>query len=169
MAGQISKKNNREFDIRPDETYSDWKRRKAEEEGKGSGIGQKNKKDTSNWTEAQKRGKRSRNKGMRKQNEARKQLKIPNAKFRSNMGNEENWRGSLRFEVKAGKQIQTHWTKFLKLEEQSNANLSDYGHGSKPFVAVLKPDGTSDGLVMFRISDIENVIQGFIENWEIYE
>ena len=67
MAGQVRKPNNREFDIRDDETYSDWKRRKAEEEGKGQGIGQKNKKDTSNWSEAQKRGRRSRNKGMRKQ------------------------------------------------------------------------------------------------------
>ena len=34
MAGQVRKPNNREFDIRDDETYSDWKRRKAEEEGK---------------------------------------------------------------------------------------------------------------------------------------
>ena len=144
MAGQVRKPNNREFDIRDDETYSDWKRRKAEEEGKGQGIGQKNKKDTSNWSEAQKRGRRSRNKGMRKQNEARKQLRIPNAKFRSNMGNEENWRGNLRFEVKAGKQIQTMWTKFLKMEEQSDNNLPDYGANKKPFVGVLKPDGTSD-------------------------
>ena len=31
MAGQVRKPNNREFDIRDDETYSDWKRRKAEE------------------------------------------------------------------------------------------------------------------------------------------
>ena len=53
MSGQISKKNNREFDIRPDETYSDWKRRKSEEEGRSPGMGQKNKKDTSNWSEAQ--------------------------------------------------------------------------------------------------------------------
>jgi len=169
MAGQIRKPNNREFDIRDDETYSDWKRRKAEEEGKGSGIGQKNKKDTSNWSEAQKRGKRSRNKGMRNQREARKQLKVPVTKFKSNMGNEENWPGALRFEVKAGKQVQTMWTKFLKMEEQSNSNLSDYGHGSKPFVGVIKPDGTSDGLVMFRIKDLENVIQGFLENFEQYE
>ena len=169
MAGQVRKPNNREFDIRDDETYSDWKRRKAEEEGKGLGIGQKNKKDTSNWSEAQKRGRRSRNKGMRKQNEARKQLRIPNAKFRSNMGNEENWRGNLRFEVKAGKQIQTMWTKFLKMEEQSDNNLPDYGANKKPFVGVLKPDGTSDGLIMFRISDLENVVTGFVMNWEEYE
>jgi hypothetical protein len=169
MAGQIEKKNNNiEFDIRDDETYSDWKRRKSEERGL-QGIGQKNRKDTSNWTEAQKRGKRSRNKGMRKQREARKQLKIPNSRFRSNMGNEENWRGELRFEVKAGKQIQTIWTKFLKMEDQSNANLADVGKNMKPFVGVIKPDGTTDGLVMFRISDIENVVVGFLQNWEEYE
>lgn len=166
---RIEKKNNREFDIREDETYSDWKRRKAEEEGKSSGIGQKNKKDTSNWSEAQKRGRRSRNKGMRKQNEARKQLRVPNARFRSNMGNEENWRGELRFEVKAGKQVETVWKKFLKMEEQSDANQATFGSGSKPFVGVLKPDGTTDGLVMFRISEIENVVTGFFMNWEEYE
>ena len=169
MAGQISRPNNREFDIRDDETFSDWKRRKAEENGTVQGIGQKNKKDTSNWYEAQKRGKRSRDKGMRKQREARKQLKIPNSKFRSNMGNEENWRGELRFEVKAGKQIQTIWTKFLKMKEQSDSNLADVGTDSKPFVAVIKPDGSTDGLVMFRISDVENVIWGFKENWENYD
>ena len=169
MAGQISRPNNREFDIRDDETFSDWKRRKAEENGTVQGIGQKNEKDTSNWSEAQKRGKRSRDKGMRKQREARKQLKIPNSKFRSNMGNEENWRGELRFEVKAGKQIQTIWTKFLKMKEQSDSNLADVGTDSKPFVAVIKPDGSTDGLVMFRISDVENVIWGFKENWENYD
>lgn len=169
MAGQIRKPNNREFDIRDDETYSDWKRRKSEEEGRSPGMGQKNKKDTSNWSEAQKRGRRSRNKGMRKQNEARKQLRVPNARFRSNMGNEENWRGELRFEVKAGKQVETVWKKFIKMEEQSNSNQAEFGSDSKPFVGVLKPDGTTDGLVMFRISDIENVVTGFVMNWEEYQ
>ena len=152
MAGQVRKPNNREFDIRPDETYSDWKRRKAEEEGKGSGMGQKNKKDTSNWSDAQKRGRRSRNKGMRKQNEARKQLRVPNARFRSNMGNEENWRGELRFEVKAGKQVQTLWNRYLKAKEQNDANLPN---DPRPFVFVAKPDGTSDGLVCFNIKDLD--------------
>ena len=85
------------------------------------------------------------------------------------MGNEENWRGNLRFEVKAGKQIQTMWTKFLKMEEQSDNNLPDYGANKKPFVGVLKPDGTSDGLIMFRISDLENVVTGFVMNWEEYD
>jgi hypothetical protein len=106
---------------------------------------------------------------MRKQNEARKQLRVPNARFRSNMGNEENWRGELRFEVKAGKQVETVWKKFLKMEEQSDANQATFGSDSKPFVGVLKPDGTTDGLVMFRISDIENVVTGFFMNWEEYE
>ena len=167
MAGRIEKKPDG-FDMRPDETYSEYKKRKHDEQGL-QGMGQKNKKDTSNWSEAQKRGRRSRNKGMRKQNEARKQLRIPNARFRSNMGNEENWRGNLRFEVKAGKPIQTMWTKFLKMEEQSDNNLPDYGANKKPFVGVLKPDGTSDGLIMFRISDLENVVTGFVMNWEEYE
>jgi hypothetical protein len=168
MGSQISGKKPDNFDIRDDETYSDYKRRKSEEKGL-QGMGQKTVKKTDGWTEAQKRGKRSRNKGMRKQNEARKQLRIPNAKFRSNMGNEENWRGNLRFEVKAGKQIESIWNKFKKMEEQSDVNNPEYGTGRRPFVGVIKPDGTSDGLVMFKISDIENVVTGFVMNWEEYE
>tara|TARA_B100000424_G_scaffold170212_2_gene131075 strand:- start:4795 stop:5304 length:510 start_codon:yes stop_codon:yes gene_type:complete len=168
MAGRVPNKKPDDFDIRPDETYSDWKRRKSEEKGL-QGMGQKNKKDTSTWSEAQKRGKRSRNKGMRKQNEARKQLRVPNARFRSNMGNEENWRGNLRFEVKAGKQIQSIWNKFLDMETQSSKNLATFGSDSKPFVGILKPDGTTDGLVMFRIKDVENVVLGFVLNWEEYD
>ena len=167
MAGRIEKKPDG-FDMRPDETYSEYKKRKHDEKGL-QGMGQKNKKDTSNWSEAQKRGRRSRNKGMRKQNEARKQLRIPNARFRSNMGNEENWRGEIRFEVKAGKQVQSIWNKFLDMESQSDKNLSDFGTQSKPFVGILTPDGTTDGLVMFRIKDIENVVVGFVMNWEEYD
>ena len=167
MAGRIEKKPDG-FDMRTDETYTEYKKRKHDEKGL-QGMGQKNKKDTSNWSEAQKRGRRSRNKGMRKQNEARKQLRIPNARFRSNMGNEENWRGEIRFEVKAGKQVQSIWNKFLDMESQSDKNLSDFGTQSKPFVGILKPDGTTDGLVMFRIKDIENVVVGFVMNWEEYD
>ncbi len=167
--GRVPNRQPDEFDIRDDETFSDWKKRKAEEKGLPSGMGQKNRKDTSNWSEAQKRGRRSRNKGMRKQNEARKQLRIPNARFRSNMGNEENWRGEIRFEVKAGKQVQSIWKKFLDMELQSKKNFQAIGTDKKPFVGVIKPDGTSDGLVMFRISDIENVVVGFVMNWEEYE
>ena len=54
--------------------------------------------------------------------------------------------------------LKNYWKKFTKMEEQSNANQAEFGSGSKPFVGVLKPDGTTDGLVMFRISDIENVV-----------
>ena len=55
------------------------------------------------------------------------------------------------------------------MEEQSDNNLPDYGANKKPFVGVLKPDGTSDGLIMFRISDLENVVTGFVMNWEEYD
>ena len=85
------------------------------------------------------------------------------------MGNEENWRGNLRFEVKAGKQIQSIWNKFLDMETQSSKNLATFGSDAKPFVGILKPDGTTDGLVMFRIKDVENVVLGFVLNWEEYD
>ena len=55
------------------------------------------------------------------------------------------------------------------MELQSKKNFQAIGTDKKPFVAVVKPDGTSDGLVMFRISDIENVVLGFVMNWEEYE
>ena len=71
----------KEFDIREDETYSDWKRRKHEERGL-QGMGQKNVKKKDNWTEEQKRGYRNKNKGRRKQNEARKKLMIPHKKVK---------------------------------------------------------------------------------------
>ena len=72
--------SNKEFDIRENETYGDWKRRKHEERGM-SGIGQKNKKDRTNWSEQQKRGLRNKNKGRRKQNLARKKLGIQQRKI----------------------------------------------------------------------------------------
>ena len=37
------------------------------------------------------------------------------------------------------------------------------------FQQILKPDGTTDGLVMFRIKDVENVVLGFVLNWEEYD
>ena len=40
--GQIKSKEPDEFDIRPDETYSDWKRRKSEEKNLPKSMSEKN-------------------------------------------------------------------------------------------------------------------------------
>jgi hypothetical protein len=156
--------SNKEFDIRENETYGDWKRRKHEERGM-SGIGQKNKKDRTNWSEQQKRGLRNKNKGRRKQNLARKKLGIPNAKFRSNMGNEENWGGQVRVEVKAGKQIESIWKKYLAAKLQSDVNNNAIGN-TKPFLFVVMPDGVTNGLVICELDKFEDVVYSMIETWK---
>jgi hypothetical protein len=94
---------------------------------------------------------------------ARKKLKIPDTKFRGQMGNEESWQGQVRVEVKAGKQVQTIWTKYLKAKEQSDTNtrIGD----TRPFVFVAMPDGTSNGLVVFEIDKIEEVVVSLLETW----
>jgi len=152
----------KEFDIREDETYSDWKRRKHEEMGL-SGIGQKNSRSKENWSENQKRGLRNKNKGRRKQNIARKKLMIPDAKFRSRMGHEENWGGNIRVEVKSGAQVKAIWTKYTQAKKQSddNKNIGD----SRPFMFVAMPDGTTNGLVIAELDEIVNIVTALITTW----
>jgi len=149
-------------DWKDDETYSEFKSRKRAEKGT-QGIGQKTVKNRDDWTENQKRGLRNKQKGRRKQNLARKKLKIPDTKFRGQMGNEESWQGEVRVEVKAGKQIQTIWTKYLKAKEQSDTNtrIGD----SRPFMFVVMPDGTSNGLAIIELDKLEEVIYSLIETW----
>lgn len=153
----------REFDIRDDETFSDWKRRKHEEQGL-QGLGQKNRKNREGWSDNQKRGLTNKNKGRRKQNLARKKLKIPDTKFRSQMGNEESWQGQVRVEVKAGKQVQPIWNKYLKAKEQSNSN-KNIGD-TRPFMFVAMPDGTTNGLVIVELDKLDEIVFALLETWE---
>tara|TARA_R100000655_G_scaffold99933_1_gene144112 strand:+ start:14915 stop:15400 length:486 start_codon:yes stop_codon:yes gene_type:complete len=149
-------------DWKDDETYSEFKTRKHAERGL-QGMGQKNVKNKDNWTPKQKMGLNNKNKGRRKQNIARKKLGIPDTKFRSQMGHEENWRGEIRAEVKAGKQVQPLWNKYLKAKEQSdhNTRIGD----SRPFIYIAMPDGTTNGLICFELDKLDEVIQAFIETW----
>jgi len=146
---------------RDDETYSDYKRRKN---AGMQGMGQKTVKNRDDWTPAQKRGLNNKNKGRRKQNEARKKLGIPDTRFRSQMGHEENWRGQVKVEVKAGKQVQTLWKRFLeaKLQSEKNNVIGDI----RPFVFVAMPDGTTNGLVCFELDKLQDIVYSFIETWE---
>jgi len=146
---------------REDETYSDYKRRKH---AGMQGMGQKTVKNREDWSPAQKRGLNNKNKGRRKQNDARKKLGIPDTRFRSQMGHEENWRGAVKVEVKAGKQEQTLWNKYkeAKLQSTSNNIIGD----TRPFVFVAMPDGTSNGLVVCELDKLQEVVYAFLETWE---
>ncbi len=145
-----------------DETFSEYKMRKHEGM---QGMGQKTVKKREGWSDNQKRGLTNKNKGRRKQNLARKKLKIPDTKFRSQMGNEESWQGEVRVEVKAGKQVQTLWTKYQKAKEQSDTNtrIGD----TRPFMFVAMPDGTSNGLVVVELDKLDEVVFALLETWEL--
>jgi hypothetical protein len=144
-----------------DETFTEYKMRKHEGM---QGMGQKTVKKREGWSDNQKRGLTNKNKGRRKQNLARKKLRIPDTKFRSQMGNEESWLGEVRVEVKAGKQVQTLWTKYQKAKEQSDANtrIGD----TRPFMFVAMPDGTSNGLVVVELDKLDEVVFALLDTWE---
>ena len=80
------------------------------------------------------------------------------------MGNEESWQGEVRVEVKAGKQVQTLWTKYQKAKEQSDANtrIGD----TRPFMFVAMPDGTSNGLVVVELDKLDEVVFALLETWQ---
>ena len=151
----------KKIEWREDETFSEYKMRKHEGM---QGMGQKTVKKREGWSDNQKRGLTNKNKGRRKQNLARKKLKIPDTKFRSQMGNEESWQGEVRVEVKAGKQVQTLWTKYQKAKEQSDANtrIGD----TRPFMFVAMPDGTSNGLVVVELDKLDEVVFALLETRE---
>ena len=151
----------KKIEWREDETFTEYKMRKHEGM---QGMGQKTVKKREGWSDNQKRGLTNKNKGRRKQNLARKKLRIPDTKFRSQMGNEESWLGEVRVEVKAGKQVQTLWTKYQKAKEQSDGNtrIGD----TRPFMFVAMPDGTSNGLVIVELDKLDEVVFALLETWE---
>jgi len=150
-----------DIEWQPDETFSDYKRRKH---AGLQGMGQKTVKNREDWSDNQKRGLTNKNKGRRKQNLARKKLNIPDTKFRSQMGNEESWKGEVRVEVKAGQQVKTIWSKYLKAKEQSDTNTSI--GDTRPFLFVAMPDGTSNGLVIMELDKLEEIVFALIETWD---
>ena len=98
-------------------------------------------------------GSRNKRKGRRKQLEALRQLQMPEPTLHHLRVHEEGWNEAfIRVEVKAGKQIQTLWNRYLKAKEQNDSNLPN---DDRPFVFVAKPDGTSEGLVCFNIKDLD--------------
>jgi hypothetical protein len=92
-------------------------------------------------------GKRNRAKGDSKARQARKKLGIAGVNSR----HEEVWGGSCRVEMKAGKQVQPIATRFDLARAQSEAQRPIGDH--RPFIMVAMPEGTSDGIVLMRLSD----------------
>lgn len=104
------------------------------------------------------RGKRNRQKGLRKQRAVRKKL-APDALWWGELANEENWRGTLRIEVKAGAQVKGIATRFLAAENQSG--LAKAIGDLRPFAFVAMPDGWgSEGLVVVRLSVMQAIVAG---------
>lgn len=105
------------------------------------------------------RGKRNRQKGLKKQREARKALGVaPSHKFGD--ANEENWSDAIfQNEVKSGAQIKPAVTAWVRIEAQVQSNQTAVGSLRKPCRAVLMPDGWSDGLVMVRLSTWRDVVR----------
>jgi len=68
-----------------------------------------------------------------------------------NSRHEEVWGGSCRVEMKAGKQVQPIATRFEAARAQSE--LARPMGDPRPFLMVAMPDGSSDGIVLMRLSD----------------
>lgn len=102
------------------------------------------------------RNRANRKGGMRKQRTGIRALGAP-----VGVGDEENIGGGLRTEVKSGGIAGPVWTKFLASEKQSEQNrpIGDF----RPFVALFMGTGTSDGLVVFRLSKIAETTQALYE------
>ena len=69
---------------------------------------------------------------------ARKRAGVPDAKFHGQLGNEENWQGEWRVEVKSGKQANPVATRFLLSEAQ--ASLAQAFGDPRPFMAIFMPE-----------------------------
>ena len=103
------------------------------------------------------RGSRNTKKGDRRALQARRALAIPGVGTR----HEELLGGLVRWEAKAGSQIQPMWTAFLKAERQSEQQRP-FGD-NRPFVMSAAADGQSDQLVAFRMSQLTDVVAALAE------
>jgi hypothetical protein len=104
------------------------------------------------------RGKRNKRKGQRKQSRAVTALGVPRSPLRP--GHEEFLGGTVRVEVKAGKQVGPIDTRFRAYEAQSEAARA-FGD-IRPFAAVVMPDGTSDGIVLVRLSKVYDFAEAIV-------
>lgn len=98
-------------------------------------------------------GARNRRKGLKKQRSVARELKdlsgAPVGQYASQTGNEENWRGPFRVEVKAGAQVRAIVSNYVKARAQSEASRA---HGdARPFAMGAVPDGWPEGEFIWLI------------------
>ena len=110
----------------------------------------------------------NRNNGRSKQELARKLLKVPDNVGGKIPADEEDWNSKVLFEVKSGKQVDPIATRFYNAESQSQ-EFQDVRKEKKPFSMIAMPNGTGDGLLICRLSELQNVVAGLLANWEEYE
>tara|TARA_R100000329_G_scaffold125612_1_gene104152 strand:- start:208 stop:606 length:399 start_codon:yes stop_codon:yes gene_type:complete len=110
----------------------------------------------------------NRNNGRSKQELARKLLKVPDNVGGRIPADEEDWNSKVLFEVKSGKQVDPIATKFYNAESQSQ-EFQDNWNEKKPFSMVAMPNGTGDGLFICRLSELQKVVAGLLENWDEYD
>ena len=110
----------------------------------------------------------NRNNGRSKQEMARKLLKVPNNVSGKIPADEEDWNSNVLFEVKSGKQVDPIATRLYNAESQSQEFVDTLG-SKKPFSMIAMPHGTGDGIFMCRLSSLEKVVEGLLENWNKYE
>lgn len=117
-------------------------------------IGRDGKRRVKGCGDPRARGKRNRAKGDSKARRARKQLGIAGANTR----HEELWGGDLRVEVKAGAQVGPIATRYFAAEQQSQQHraIGD----PRPFALIAMPDGTTEGLVVMRLSKFKELFGG---------
>lgn len=106
-------------------------------------------------------GRRNRRSGKKKQAAARRVLEAQTGAqthWRGHLANEETWDFlNVRAEVKSGKLVGPAWTRFIEAEAQS---LAAKAIGDpRPFVNLLMPAGTSDGLFQCRLSELARVVE----------
>lgn len=101
-------------------------------------------------------------KGQRKQAKAAKRLGIQLNGLGG--GNEENYGGALRIEVKADKRhagpVHTAYQR-TRAQSDEAKSIGD----TRPFAFCAEPDGCSYGYIVIRTDDLENVVAALAENW----
>lgn len=110
------------------------------------------------------RGRRNRRKGKQKQRKAIKLLNLKPPKWKGRAAHEETLTNAVRIEVKSGAKAGPIDTFYRNVREQSDAAkaIGD----TRPFMGVAMPDGMSGGYAVIRLSDLAEVVEALVAEWE---
>ena len=113
------------------------------------------------------KGRENRLVGKAKQDRAKELLNVPDREVGSS-SQEEFWNSPIRFEVKSGAQVENIYKQFANCESQSyDYALQDEFNKSYefPFSMVAMPNGTDDGLILIRLSELKQVVTKLQDMW----